>query len=78
MTDPCKNNAFAGLERGDTGGFSANQSKLWHHGQHSYFDFVAAGGIPVSQNHKHMSTLTNEYFFLANLGSSANVIVSYW
>ena len=33
---PCKNNAFAGSQRGDSGGFSANQSKLWRHGEHSY------------------------------------------
>ena len=36
MTDPCKNNAFAGSEPGDSGGFSANQSKPWRHGEHSY------------------------------------------
>ena len=36
MTDPCKNNAFAGSEPGDGGGFSANQSKPWRHGEHSY------------------------------------------
>ena len=28
MTDPCKNNAFARLERGDSGVFSANQSNF--------------------------------------------------
>ena len=33
---PLKNNAFAGSQRGDSGGFSANQSKLWRHGEHSY------------------------------------------
>ena len=34
---PCKNNAFAGSEWGDSGGFSANQSKPWRHGEHSYY-----------------------------------------
>ena len=33
MTDPSKNNVFAGSERGDSGGFSANQSKPWRHGE---------------------------------------------
>ena len=33
---PCKNNAFAGSGAGDSGGFSANQSKLWRQGEHSY------------------------------------------
>ena len=36
MTDPCKNNDFAGSEQGDDGGFSANQSKPWRHGEHPY------------------------------------------
>ena len=36
MTDPCKNNAFAGSVADDRGGFSANQSKPWRHGEHSY------------------------------------------
>ena len=34
VPDPCKNNAFDGSERGDSGGFSANQSKPWRHGEH--------------------------------------------
>ena len=36
MTDPCKNNGFSGSERGYSGGFSANQSKPWRHGEDSY------------------------------------------
>ena len=40
MTDPCKNNAFTGSERGVSGGFSANQSKPWRHGEHSYNGIV--------------------------------------
>ena len=35
-TDPCKNNAFSGSGAGDSGGFSANQSKLRRHDKHSY------------------------------------------
>ena len=36
MTDPYKNNAFAGSETDDSGGFSANQSKPWRHAENSY------------------------------------------
>ena len=41
MTDPSKNNAFTGSEPGDGGGFSANQSKPWRHGEHSFYILVA-------------------------------------
>ena len=37
MPNPCKNNSFDGSEQGDSGGFSANQSKPWCHGEHFYY-----------------------------------------
>ena len=38
MTDPYKTNTFAGSERGDVGGFSANQSKAW---------YIVTANIPI-------------------------------
>ena len=34
--EPTTNNAFAGSGTGDSGGFSANQSKPWRHSENSY------------------------------------------
>ena len=37
MIDLYKSNAFAGSEARESGGFPANQSEPWRHGEHSYF-----------------------------------------
>ena len=52
MPDPCKNNAFDGSEQGDSGGFSANQSKPWRHGEHSYY-FEIDIGTAYKMMHNH-------------------------
>ena len=36
MADPYKNKAFTGSEAGDSGVFSANQSKPWRYAENSY------------------------------------------